>query len=148
MPEITGAVNAIKDWENICQGLVSLGMAELIKDGQGIGIDGHGDSKDYVKVYNIFIGSGLDFKRVAWRFHYDERPNAKSSFRVSDIGMEAMLKSITVMGVLRKLNMKISNGDRYDIEKLREVMKEALNIVENRKSEVRNHEIVAEAKKA
>lgn len=127
MPEISGNISAIKDWEMICNGLVNLGMAEVIKDGSNCG------SADYVKVYNVFVGSGLDFKRVCWRFHYDERPGAESSLRISSTGMDALHKSMTVMGVLRNLNMKLANADKYDMDKLRTVMEEAITIVEKRK---------------
>ena len=142
MAETKGTISAIKEWENICINLVDLGMAELIKDSQG-------DSKVCVKVYNVFVGSGVDFKKVCWRFFYDERPGAKSSLRISEMGMEIMLQSMTVMNVLRKLNMKLTNGDKYDINKLRSVMEEALNIVEKRnKVEVMSHNVEPKAGKA
>ena len=141
MAEVKGTISSISEWEDICQTLVKLGMAEIIKDREG-------DSKDYVKVYNVFVGSDLNFKKVCWRFHYDERPGAKSSFRISDMGMDVILKSMTVMNVLRKLNMKLANGNKYDIEKLRKVMEEALVIVENRKTEVRSYGVIPEAGKA
>jgi hypothetical protein len=128
MPENKVTLNGIKQWDSVCQSYVNLGLAELIKDTSKSG------SADYVKVYNVFIGSGLDFKRVCWRLHFDERFGAESHLRVSDYGMEVMLKSITLMVALRKLNMKLSNNGKYDFEKLRKVMEEALVIVENRKN--------------
>jgi hypothetical protein len=141
MPEISGTLNSIKDWEDICQNLVSLGMAEFIKERQG-------DSKAYVKVYNVFVGSGLNLKRVCWRFYFDERPGTKSSLRISEMGFDVLLKSMTVMNALRKLNMKLANGDKYDLDKLRKVMEEALIIVENKEKEVIKNGIIAEAEKA
>ena len=131
MPETEGTKGTIESWEdNFCKPLEALGLAKLVKDGSGKG------SADYVKVYNIFVGAGLGVLPIAWRFHYDERPGAKSHLRISDFGMETIYKSLTVAGALRKLNMKVSNGDKYDIEKLRDVMAEALVIVEKRKQNV------------
>ena len=127
MSENLVSLNTIRQWDALCQAFVNLGLAELIKDGSNQG------SADYVKVYNIFVGSGFMRQKVCWRLHFDERIGADSHLRVTEEGMEVFKKSITVLAVLRKLNMKLSNGNNYDIEKLRKVMEEALKIVEARK---------------
>lgn len=141
MPENKVTLNGIKQWDDVCKSYVNLGLAELIKDTSNSG------SADYVKVYNVFVGPELDLKKVCWRLHFDERPGAESHLRVSDYGMEVMLKSITLMVALRKLNMKLSNGDKYDFEKLRKVMEEALVIVEKRNSKEVGHGHLIETRK-
>lgn len=137
MPETKGTVDAIEQWEAYPKGLVKLGMAELVHDSVK-NIDpsfkqSDEDSLDYVRTYHVFVGSGINLLRVEWRFHYDKRPGAKSSLRIRKKGLQALLGSMTVMSVMNKLNLGLSDSNEYDFNKLRLIMEEAVKIVEARK---------------
>jgi hypothetical protein len=138
MPEPKGTIETIESWEQIPKALAEVGMAELVHDStknvKPIFGESQEDSLDYVRVWHVFVGSGDNFRRVRWRFHYDKRPGAKSSLRMTDEGIKAISNSMTVMGVVQKLNMDISgNNGEYDFEKLKDILEEAVKIVKARK---------------
>ena len=138
MPETKGTVEAIGQWEEYPKNLAKLGMAELVEDSNKefipkFDVQEKEDSLDYVRVYHIFVGSGLGQVRVVWRFHYDKRPGAKSSLRISGRGMRAIFHSMTVMSLVQKLNIAITGNNEYDFEKLQTVMEEAIKIADARK---------------
>jgi len=134
MPETKGTVEAIEKWEAIPQRLVNLGMAELVKDStknvEPLFEQATEDSLDYSRVYQIFVGSGNNLRKVNWRFHYDKRPGKKSSLTLSEEGLAAILNSMSVVNVLDNLNIKM-NG--LNLEQLQDVMEEAVALVEAKK---------------
>jgi len=137
MPETKGTVEAIEQWEEYPKNLAQLGMAELVHDSTKnitpLFDEAKEDSLDYVRVYHVFVGAGINKLRVIWRFHFDRRPGAKSSLRISGQGMKAIFHSMTVMSLVQKLNMKITGNNGCDFEKLQTIMEEALVILEERK---------------
>ncbi len=134
MPEQEGTITAIQCWEKICQSLVKLDMAELFYDGSKfVSPSTNESSSDFIKIYHLFVGSGKGMKRVVWRFHYDERPGIKSHLRYSDESVGVLLKSMTIVNVLQKLNVALGNNEHLDSDKLLEVMNEALVILAARK---------------
>ncbi len=145
MPETKGTVEAIGQWEEYPKNLVKLGMGELVEDSNKefvpkFDVQEKEDSLDYVRVYHIFVGSGLGQVRVVWRFHYDKRPGAKSSLRISGRGMRVIFHSMTVMSLVQKLNIAITGNNGYDFEKLQVIMEEALKIIEARKKKKKEQE--------
>lgn len=141
MPETKGTVEAIEQWEEYPKNLVRLGMAELIsgsaKDDDLLLDQSKYGSLDYVRTYHIFVGSGINQLRVEWRFHFDKRPGAKSSLRISGQGMKAIFHSMTVMSLVQKLNIEVAGNNGYDFEKLKTIMEEALKIIEARKTKAK-----------
>lgn len=137
MPETKGTVEAIEQWEEYPKNLVRLGMAELVdeptKDDELLLDQSNYGSLDYVRRYHVFVGSGINQLRVEWRFHFDKRPGAKSSLKISGQGMKAIFHSMTVMSLVQKLNVEVAGNNGYDFEKLKTIMEEALKIIEARK---------------
>lgn len=137
MPETHGTVEAIRQWEEHCKDLVKLGMAVLVHDStkniKPQFEESKEDSLDYVVVYHILVGSGINQQRVEWRFHYDERPGAESHLRIKKEGLKTFLHSKTVSSVVQKLSMEVSVNNGFDFEKLKEIMEEAVKIVAERK---------------
>lgn len=146
MPEINGTVEAIEQWEEYPKGLAQLGVAELVhdttKDKEPLFEKAQEDILDYVRVYHVFVGSGINMLRVAWRFHFDKRPGAESSLRITKKGLQAMRGSMTVMSLVNKLNIEISGNNGFDFEKLKLIMQEALVILEDRKKKENKKEEV------
>lgn len=145
MPEINGTIEAIEQWEEYPKGLAQLGMAELMKDTtknpEPLFEKAQEDSLDYVRVWHVFVGSGINRLRVTWRFHYDERPGAESSLRISKDGLRAIRGSMTVMSLVNKLNIELSGNNGFDFEKLKLIMQEALVILEDRKKKKDKKEV-------
>jgi len=140
---------AIKKWESIPQELVRLGMAKLIvninKQGNGVFPGMEGKNLVSARVYQIFIGKGslVDLQKVRWRFHYDERPGAKSSFKIDDRGLFLILNSMTLTNVF----MKMTGINTSDPDKLLPVMEEALTLLKETKGKEKEAQPVKEIQK-
>jgi hypothetical protein len=136
MAETHGTVEAIRQWEEYPKSLVNLGMAELVHDStKNIKPQfekSKEDSLDYVRIYHVFVGSGINLKRVVWRFHFDERPGAESHLRLTKQGLKTILKSMTVNSLLQKYNIEVSENNGFNFEQFNEVMKEAVKIIVER----------------
>jgi hypothetical protein len=137
MPETHGTIEAIEQWEEHCRNLVRLGIAELVHDSsKNIKPQFHnpdGDIVDYVRVYHVLVGSGINSKAVAWRFHYDKRPGAESHLRITERGLKRIWGSWSVNSAAQRLNKEVSTDNGCDMEKLKEIMDEAIKIVAERK---------------
>jgi len=138
MPKIKGTIETIKDWEKHPKALMKMGMAQLVYETGGKPLfdaqAGEG-SASYIAVYHVFVGSGANRKRVKWIFRFDSRVGEKSSLEMSQAGWQAMLHSMTLMGVMENLNIGFAGEDGFNPEKFKLVMEEAVRIVAEKKLE-------------
>jgi CRISPR/Cas system-associated endonuclease Cas3-HD len=148
MMEFTGSCYEITVLEDFCKYLLQKRQARLLHDSSEYmrkpdgGIDRAGnkfnvkqyemkvkerDEHEEEKNYQIFVGKSFEAVDVNVRFWYDRRIN-KAGIKISRAGLNLILKSMTVIGLLRQLNMKVSkNGaDEVDLDLVKDVLKEAI----------------------
>jgi len=92
--------------------------------------------------YQIFVGKSFEAVDVSVRFWYDKRID-KAGVKISRAGLTLILKSMTVVGLLRQLNLKVTNNgsDEVNLDLVKDVLTQAIKL----KSEVDSKiEIVTE----
>jgi len=147
MIEFFGTIHAIETLEEWCQILVGKKQAILVHDSSKYvkkldGMLDHANDNFAVKVYKagvsdrdhskevdykIFVGKSLETKDVNVRFWYDKR-SEKAGIKITRDGFMLILKSMTVVGLLRQLSKKVTkNGtDEVDIDLVKEVLTEMI----------------------
>jgi hypothetical protein len=126
MLKISSSFHGIKQFEELCEYLTNIGLAEIYKepvDGRGTSVTGY----NLEKVYQLFVNPhGFEEGgKVNARFFYDERKNEdgydvnKATMRCTKRGLETVLRSATVVDILSKHNIKLKGADgRLDLNEL------------------------------
>lgn len=144
--EFTGTCYAIETIEELCKNLVQKKHARLLHDSSKYMLkpDGRVDypgNKFNVKAYQVemhdkydtsyqvFVGKSIDAVDVAVRFWYDKRID-KAGVKISRQGLTLILKSMTVIGLLRQLSLKVTkNGsDEVDLDLVKDVIIQAIKV--------------------
>ena len=147
MIELFGTIHVVQTVEEWCQVLVNRKQAILVHDSSRYikkldGMLDHANDNFNVKVYKagvsdrdhsreadykVFVGKSLEAKDVNVRFWYDKR-SERAGIKITRDGFMLILKSMTVVGLLRQLSKKVTkNGtDEVDIDLVKEVLTEMI----------------------
>lgn len=157
--EFVSTCYSIQTIEELCKILVAKKHARLLHDSSKYlktpdGRIDHPGNKFNVKQYEtelhdhaeanyqIFVGKSFEAVDVNVRFWYDKRID-KAGVKISRAGLNLILKSMTVVGLLRQLNLKVTNNgtDEVNLDLVKDVLTKAIKL----KSEVDSKfEIVTE----
>jgi hypothetical protein len=79
--------------------------------------------------YQVFVGKSFEAKDVNVRFWYDKRID-KAGVKISREGLSLILKSMTVVGLLRQLSMKVTNNgnDEVNLDLVKDVLTQAVKL--------------------
>lgn len=148
MMEFTGTCHAIEFLEEWCKVLVGKKHARLLhdsskytqtKDGRilpgnnfnvkqyEVEVKDRDDQHEEERNYQIFVGKSFEATHAFARFWYDRRID-KAGVRVTRKDLNILRKSMTVVGKLRELNMKITkNGtDEVDLDLVKQIIEMAI----------------------
>jgi len=142
--EFVSTCYSIQTLEELCKILVAKKHARLLHDSSKYlkkpdGRIDHPGNKFNVKQYEvemhnhceanyqIFVGKSFEAVDVNVRFWYDKRID-KAGVKISRAGLNLILKSMTVVGLLRKLNLKVTkNGtDEVNLDLVKDVLLETI----------------------
>lgn len=157
MIELFGTIYVIQTVEEWCQILVNKKQAVLVHDSSKYvkkldGMLDHANDNFNVKVYKagvsdrdhsreadyqVFVGKSFETKNVNVRFWYDKR-SEKAGIKITREGFELILKSMTVVGLLRQLSKKVTkNGtDEVDIDLVKDVLTEMIKAKSEKDSKI------------
>ena len=79
--------------------------------------------------YQVFVGKSFEAIDVSVRFWYDKRID-KAGVKISRAGLNLILKSMTVVGLLRQLNLKVTNNgtDEVNLDLVKDVLTQAIKL--------------------
>ena len=122
--ELRGSVHTIRQFEYVAKELVKNDMARVLKLEQPIMSYRDGGAKEWVVVYQVFVGDD-GWGRVNVRFWYDSGED-RASIRISQEGVDLLLQSATVVGLMLKMGKKVSkNGSGVNLYELEGLLKKA-----------------------
>lgn len=142
--EFISTCTAVQTLEELCQYLVQKKHARLMHDSSKYlrkpdGRIDHAGNKFNVKSYEVevhdryeadyqvFVGRTFEVVNVNVRFWYDKRID-KAGVKISRQGLMLILKSVSVIGLLQQLNMKVSNNgtDEVNLDLVKDVLSKTL----------------------
>jgi hypothetical protein len=79
--------------------------------------------------YQVFVGKSFEAKDVVVRFWYDHRID-KAGVKISREGLSLILKSMTVVGLLRQLSLKVTNNgtDEVNLDLVKDVLAQSVKL--------------------
>ena len=153
--EFVSTCYSIQTIEEVCKVLVAKKHARILHDSSKYlktpdGRIDHPGNKFNVKQYEIeahdhqeanyqiFVGKSFEAVDVNVRFWYDKRID-KAGVKISRQGLNLLLKSMTVVGLLRQLNMKVTNNgnDEVNLDLVKDVLVQAIKIKADKDVEIK-----------
>jgi hypothetical protein len=144
--EFVSTCYSIQTIEELCKILVAKKHARLLHDSSKYlktpdGRIDHPGNKFNVKQYEVeahnhyeanyqvFVGKSFEAIDVSVRFWYDKRID-KAGVKISRAGLNLILKSMTVVGLLRQLNLKVTNNgtDEVNLDLVKDVLTQAIKL--------------------
>lgn len=136
--ELRSNVKTVEQLEAICKSLVEQGLAEDVTDSTTLDAIPKGFK---VKKYQVFVRDPEDFfnlspKRVNVRFWYlmkhkvegieEDISLDKAIVKISTEGLHAILQSLTVLSLLKDLNIHVNGDKKINTEAVQQILEKTL----------------------